>query len=174
MRLFIAIELSGAAREFVRRRARDLAEAAESGRFTAPDNFHITLHFLGESRDLVGAVSAMRRAAVGIRPFTLRIGDYAAFEHSGRKTAILTVDGDLGEANILHQSLSAALEDAGFSLDRRRYTPHVTLGRSVAGDGAMPRGETGPEFTVRSITLFESARGRNGALEYRPLHTERF
>lgn len=174
MRMFIAVELSREARAFVIRRCRELMGVAESGRFTSPDNFHITLCFLGESGDLMGAVGAMKRAVCGIRQFSLYAGEYSAFEHSGRKTAILTVGGDLGELNILHESLVAALTDAGFALERRRYTPHITLARSVTGEARLTEGETGPAFMVRSITLFESARGRDGALRYLPLHTERF
>ena len=98
------------------------------------NNFHITLHFIGESRDLQGAVAAMHEAGRGIRPFTLHLGKYDCFDKGGKKTSFLEVKGQLDELNALYESLQSALYDNGFSRERKRFTPHITLGRNVEHD----------------------------------------
>ncbi|HEX8729741.1 MAG TPA: 2'-5' RNA ligase family protein, partial [Ktedonobacterales bacterium] len=50
-RIFIALALSDAARETLRREERRLARALPAVRFAAPDDLHLTLAFLGEVDD---------------------------------------------------------------------------------------------------------------------------
>ncbi|MBO4848516.1 MAG: RNA 2',3'-cyclic phosphodiesterase [Clostridia bacterium] len=180
MRLFIGIELTPEMRRALGGVSRALRERSCGGRFVPAENLHLTLHFIGESEDLSGAASAMREACRGIRPFTLSLGGYGYFDKTrsgSRKVSLVTVGGDLDELSVLHETLGAALLDRGFALDRRRYVPHITLGRSVEHDElveeelkAVP---VEGSMTVRGITLFESSR-INGKLTYSPLHREYF
>lgn len=141
------------------------------------NNFHITLHFIGESRDLQGAVAAMHEAGRGIRPFTLHLGKYDCFDKGGKKTSFLEVKGQLDELNALYESLQSALYDNGFSRERKRFTPHITLGRNVEHDeiATMELKKLSPNasMTVMGFTLFESRR-EDGKVVYFPLHTEKF
>ncbi|MBR2155733.1 MAG: hypothetical protein IJ941_02195, partial [Clostridia bacterium] len=54
MRLFIAIELPASFKNEVARIQKEVKQMSSGGRFVPRDNFHITLHFIGESEDLVG------------------------------------------------------------------------------------------------------------------------
>ena len=63
MRLFIAIDLPRSFKAEVTRIQKELKQLSCGGRFVPANNFHITLHFIGESRDLQGAVAAMHEAA---------------------------------------------------------------------------------------------------------------
>ena len=72
MRLFIAVELPKAVRNEVGAALKELKMLSSGGRFVQENNLHITLHFIGESNDLAGAVKAMQSAVRGIRPFELR------------------------------------------------------------------------------------------------------
>lgn len=177
MRLFIAIDLPKSFKKEVSRIQQQLKQMSAGGRFVPAENFHITLHFIGESDDLAGAVDAMREAARGIRPFTLHLGKYGCFEKSGSKTSFVEVKGELNELGVLHESLQCALYDNGFSRERKGFTPHVTLGRSVVHDdlvaGEMKALCPNASMTVQGFTLFESVR-REGRMLYLPLHTERF
>lgn len=56
MRLFIAVELPKAVRNEVGAALKELKMLSSGGRFVQENNLHITLHFIGESNDLAGAV----------------------------------------------------------------------------------------------------------------------
>ena len=180
MRLFIAIEISNEMRRELAAMSKTLKGVSTGGRFVPAENMHITLRFIGESEDLAGAVSAMREACRDIRPFTLKLGRYGFFEKTAsgnHRVALVTVEGELNELNVLHESLEAALADCGFPRDHKRYSPHITLGRSVEHDelaaGELQAIPLSAEAAVTGITLFESARV-NGRMVYTPLHRERF
>lgn len=177
MRLFIGIELPRSFRAEVSRIQRELKRRSAGGRFVPEDNFHITLRFIGESNAFAEAAGAMREAARGIRPFELHLGRYDSFEKGDSRTSILRVLGDGAELNALYESLQSALFDRGFSRDRKRFTPHITLGRSVSHTdeayselAALP---VNASMQVGGITLFENAR-RDGRTIYSALHRERF
>lgn len=177
MRLFIAIELPRSFKTEVARIQKELKMRSCCGRFVEQDGFHITLHFIGESDDLGGAVAAMHEAARGIQPFTLHLGKYTSFEKSATRTSLIEVKGELKELNALHESLESALFDNGFSREMKRFTPHITLGRSVEHDdlvdAEMKALAPNASMTVFGITLFESVR-QEGRMIYRSLHKEVF
>lgn len=177
MRLFIAIELPRSFKAEAARIQQELKLKSCGGRFVRQEDFHITLHFIGESTDLAGAAASMHEAARGIRPFTLHLGKYASFERNGSHTSFIEVKGELDELNALHESLESALYDNGFSREMKRFKPHVTLGRSVEYDELaeteMKALSPNASMTVFGITLFESVR-QDGRMLYRPLHKEAF
>ena len=85
--------------------------------------------------------------------------------------------GDLGELTAMHESLESALYDRGFSRERKKFVPHITLGRSVEQDDltAMELKNSiraNASLTVQAITLFESRREK-GEMVYIPLHREK-
>ena len=178
MRLFIAVELPKSFKAEIARIQKEVKQVSCGGRFVPQENFHITLHFIGESDDLVGAVQAMQEAARGIRPFELHLGKYHWLEKNDRgRTSILKVEGNLEELRILHESLESALYDRGFSRDRKKFTPHITLGRNVEQDDLCAEELTGlspnASMSVQGMVLYESTR-ENGRMVYTPLHRERF
>lgn len=177
MRLFIAIELPRSFKQELARVQKEVKQMSCGGRFVPQENFHVTLHFIGESNDLAGAVAAMREAVRGIRTFTLHLGKYDCFDKNGSKTSFLAVKGELDELERLYESLQCALYDNGFSRERKRFRPHITLGRNVEHDelvtAELQRLSPNASMTVQGITLFESAR-QDGKVIYNPLHRERF
>ena len=179
MRLFIAIELSNDMRSELNGISKALRERSCGGRFVPVENMHVTMHFLGETNDLAGAVDAMREACRGIRPFEIRLGGYSFFEKngSGGKTSIVEVKGELNELSILHETLESALADRGFSRDMKRFRPHITLGRSVEHDELVTQElrdiRLGASVRVEGLTLFESVRVK-GNMVYNPLHVQKF
>lgn len=180
MKLFIAIEVSNGMRKELSALSKALRERSCGGRFVPPENFHITLRYIGESDDLAGAVFAMREACRDIRPFTLTLGSYGFFEKTdpgSHRVSLVTVEGELSELEVLRESLDSALYDRGFPRELKRFVPHVTLGRSVEHDELVTAELRGAPLsssvTVTGITLFESERVK-GKQIYTPLHRERF
>lgn len=177
MRLFIAIELPKSFKAELSRIRKEVALLSTDGRFVNESNFHLTLHFIGESKNLVGATSAMREAVRGINSFTLHLGKYSCFEKGRNKTSHVAVLGDLKELNALYESLQSALADEGFSRENKRFTPHITLGRNVEHDELVTQElkalSPNASMMVSSITLFESIRNEK-QMVYNALHRERF
>lgn len=176
MRLFIGIQLPKTFQRELIRLQTLLKDTSRGGRFTPADNFHITLHFIGESGDLSGAALAVEEAVRGIRPFGLHLGRISGFARKEGYTAYVQVLGQLEELNALYESLQAALQEQGFPREQRAYVPHITLGRGVgltAGDltalGEIPANAS---MQVQEITLFESQRQGRGMV-YLPLHRAR-
>ena len=156
LRLFIAIALPPDIRRAAADTAARLRAHGAEGRFVPPENYHITLRFIGESNALCEAAEAMHSAARDCRPFLLRLSDYGAFSgKSESSTGFVTVRDDQGELRRLYETLEAALWERGFDRGRSRLMPHITLGRSITGDTgfACPRNEA---FTAQGMTLYES------------------
>lgn len=157
--------------------AKELRIKSTGGKFVNEDDLHITLHFIGESSDLVGAVSAIKKASQGIRPFLLKPDRYMYTEKSGHKTSFITMKGSLEELMILRESLECALSDYGFAREYRKFSPTVMIGRNVEHDeltySEMQSHKFKTEMTVNGIALFESKKegGRNVFI---PLHREKF
>ncbi len=179
MRLFIAIPLPKSFKKEVSSVQRELRSLSTAGRFVPGGNFHITLHFIGESDDLRAAAAAMHEAARGIRPFNLHLAGYDSFSKKDgeSRTAVLKVGGELGELNALYESLESALFDQGFSREHKRFVPHITLGRNVQyapeNEEKLRTLNMNASLCAQSIVLYESIRERDGMV-YLPVHTEKF
>ncbi len=183
MRLFIAIPLPPDVRRALAGAQQRLRGASAGGRYVPPENFHITLHFIGESSDLSGAAAACEEAVRGIRPFVLRLSGYGSFLRGDARTGFISLSGELAELYRLHETLTAALCARGFPLtgSHKRLTPHITLARNVqhaeevppalsniAGDAAE-----GAAFTANQLVLYESE-NVGGRMQYTPLHKAKF
>ena len=170
-RLFIGIELDAAARGFAARQAEELRGVLD-GSFTARDNYHITLAFLGmrgedELAALRGAVDAAARRAA----FSLCIGGLGSFAKGKRQVVWLGVERTRAlletQAALARELRAAGIDFAGEEV----YCPHITLARNChMSELPVMRAQIG--MRVERITLFESAR-HEGRLMYQPLYSAR-
>ena len=166
MRLFLAVTLPKAVKDQLCGVMEDLRGQIQSGRLTQRENLHLTLLFLGEVAGLDGVCRAVD--AVEAQGFPL------CFSKPGR---FCRPDGDilwLGAAkspalDALHRQLARALGERGISVERRAYTPHLTLGRQVTlGPGYVWEGQrVAPvEVPITRVSVMESLR-EGGRLCYR-------
>jgi 2'-5' RNA ligase len=97
-------------------------------RWIDPENYHLTLRFIGDiddalARDIAGLLGRVQR-----RPFELRLDGLNSF--GGRKpramVAAATPIAPLMELQAEHERL---LQRLGLEPDGRKYIPHVTLAR---------------------------------------------
>jgi 2'-5' RNA ligase len=139
MRTFIAIELPGAVRQRVVARQQAFARLLEGQglasafRWTAADNLHLTLRFLGDTSggqraQIEGALKAIAATAPC---FQLAVGQAGAFPNL-RKPNILWLDftGDLAQLTPLQGQIEAAARAAGFAAETRAFAPHLTIARA--------------------------------------------
>ncbi len=93
------------------------------------EQFHLTLHFLGEQPATVRDHLCEELAAVNWQPFRLSLGQPTVFPTRGRPRGLwLTV---LASAPLtqLHSQCAAALVRRGLVPESRPFTPHLTLAR---------------------------------------------
>ena len=173
MRLFLAIPLPPDILRVVSTARTQLEQFGARGRLVPRENYHITLHFLGETDALVDAADALREAVRDIRPFVLRLGEYGSFKTDGSHTGFISVSCDSDELNRLYESLESALWERGFSKNRGRLTPHITLGRKIEGDEGFALPPFKAAFTANTVVLYES-RSDHGQMIYTPIHREMF
>jgi len=136
-----------------------------------PMQLHITLAFLGEiAEDLLKKVcQATQDIAQKTKPFTITIDATGVFPTSKRPRVLWCgCKGDIRSIEILQKDLQTALETMRFPLEKRPFSPHITLGRirSVLDSAIITEFlrsplESGP-FIVKNITIYESRLLTNG------------
>lgn len=131
-RTFIALDLSEAAREALRRELRRLARALPDVRFVDPASLHLTLAFLGElDDDTLAAVVALSNDVANMAPpFELALADLGVFGPPAAPRVIWAgVGGEMHRLLALHARLADALAAQGFPREQRPFSPHLTLAR---------------------------------------------
>jgi 2'-5' RNA ligase len=124
-RLFVALDLP--------RYHKDAIEAIQRGlpdvRWTDPETLHVTLAFIGEVDNGVFKDAMEALSHVHTRPFPLELKGLGHFPPRGPVRQIwvgVRLDPELGR---LQRRVARALTDVGVKLDKRKFTPHVTVAR---------------------------------------------
>ncbi len=173
MRLFIALRLPEKTKQNLRRSAAQLADFAVSGQFTASDNYHVTLHFLGETdpSSLIYIQSAMDSVKRLPAP-EMAVSQICVMRSANLVCAKYKYGAALTE---LHEALGARLEQDGFTVEHRAYRPHTTLVRKYCF--TLPFSEVtktvsvyNMPFYASDIVLYESVQGKNG-VGYREIYS---
>jgi 2'-5' RNA ligase len=171
MRLFIALDLPADARAALSAWA---AAAAPAGVRRVPaENLHVTVAFLGARGGEEAAAAGALLPAVARPLGELRTA--GALWLPPRRPGVLSVALEAGAAlSALQEELVAGLAAAiGFAPERRRFRPHVTVGRVARGTRIDTRGRLDPpapqlRCESPSLTLYRSHTAPEGA-RYEPL-----
>jgi 2'-5' RNA ligase len=167
VRSFVAVNLSDEVRAALSKAEADLRKAGGDVRWVPPQNFHLTLVFLGnvEQDKLGGIASAIREAVAGVKPFDIEFVGVGGLPRPDRPRVIyVDVKDEGGNLAKLNEKIAAALVTFDVKQEDRRYIPHMTLGRvsSPRGLSALvdaTRKFAGQSFgllTVRSVELMLS------------------
>lgn len=172
MRLFIAIDFSKEEKNNLAKAIVNIKEHAISGNFTPEENLHLTVIFLGETDRLADIKQAMNNVVAS--SFTLSLKDLGRFPRQ---------DGDIywigvGESKILlniYEQLYSSLVTNGFALEKRKFKPHLTIGRKVIIKKELASMDFGitigtMNIDVTKISLMKSERIK-GKLVYTPLYS---
>ena len=145
LRLFIAIPVPEAVRAEIARVQGRLQRESSLGtvRWTRPDQFHITLKFLGDVP--VSQVDDLKKSAAGVcvAASALQLSARGVgFFPNGRSPRVIWagVHDDRGGLNDLHRKLDEALRWLEPKGKAEKFTGHITLGRFKPGHHAsIPR-----------------------------------
>ena len=125
MRLFIALPVTENAWRALAETQEALRRKGARGRFTPPENRHMTLAFLGSVEDPAPVTEAMKRVPVPKAALT-----FDRLTLFGDVLVALYRKNDALEQYA--QALRAALDEAGIHYDRKPFRPHITLCRKTA------------------------------------------
>jgi RNA 2',3'-cyclic 3'-phosphodiesterase len=141
IRTFVAILLPDEVRRALAASVDQLRPVSNDVAWIGPDNFHLTLKFLGavEVDRLPALTETLADAAGGCPSFQLAIRGLGAFPTPARPRVLWAgIDAGAAPAAELAARVDEALAALGFKREARAFSPHVTLGR-VRQPHAQPR-----------------------------------
>ena len=159
MRLFIAVRFTDEVKKALLGTMHDLKQKGIKGNYTAGANLHLTLAFIGETRDKEEVIKAMDR--ISFTPFKLSVRELGTFGD----ILWAGVKGNQGLKGIA-KDVRAQLDASGIPYDRKEFVPHV---RRMGG--TLPKGFPGPkaDMMVSAISLMKSE-NKNGKTVYTEIY----
>ncbi len=99
------------------------------------DITHLTLKFLGDTKeDLVPRITELMDASVeGIEPFEIQFCDTGAFPNLGHMKVVWIGVRNIEKMKLIADFLNDELAILGFKKEKRKFSPHLTLGRVKGG-----------------------------------------
>ena len=180
-RLFIAINLPKNIKEKIREtieRIKENAQLPEDIRWTPPENWHLTLTFLGYQPDeniprITEAIQSTIKNCAGTLKSTEIIFEKLSFAPAEKQPRMIWLSGDKETSknlSIIKNELDNLLNENGvkFKIEHRNFNSHITLARfeplakSEIENIKLPAVEK-LNFRAKSLDLMESHLKRTGA-----------
>jgi len=171
VRSFVAVNLSPEVRTTLASIEERLKERQHRFvKWVEPESIHMTLKFLGNvPQDRIPAIAtAIGTVVEPLTEFSLRLESLGAFPNWQRPQVVwVGVGGELDRLEMIQEHIEEALCALGFPRERRRFSPHLTLGRirdQASGEDRRQFAawtqslnfETGQPVEVRRISLIRS------------------
>jgi 2'-5' RNA ligase len=167
IRLFVALGLPAT----LRSQLALLAGGIPGAKWVPPENYHVTLRFIGEVESWRAQEIDDALAGIRARPFELSLRGLGVFEKGGRISALWVGIEKAEPLIFLQGKIETALQRIGLEPERKRFAPHVTLART---DRAAPEKLIAhvqahnlfraPPVPVESFTLYSSRLGKEQAV----------
>lgn len=166
VRTFICIEISNSISERIGNLQTKLKAIDAQVSWTKPSNIHLTLKFLGavQAARIQNVVGAVQRAVLGINKFEIEISGAGCFP-SSRNPRVLWIGLSEVPAALrqLHSNLEDELDREGFAREKRKFSPHLTIGRLRGPKNAthlaeilIESGFTAERFTASEVIVMRS------------------
>ena len=191
MRLFIAVNFDEQLKQRILAVQNRIRQGVKCGKFPPPENFHLTLVFLGEiPEEYLPKIKAvmMQAASSGGKP---DIAFELVFSHTGffkrgakelwwlgtdsaenRRTPPSRPDG-IAQLEKLQKKLASEFIAHNFLVDSRSFTPHITLGREIQSN-LWPFKTENINIPVRRLSLMRTERITVSQRENKLVYTELF
>ncbi|WP_372634344.1 RNA 2',3'-cyclic phosphodiesterase [Fodinibius sp.] len=173
MRLFIATPLP----ESVRGRLADLKQPIEGVRWQRRSQLHITLKFLGDTREeqlntLINTLSGVHQQV-----FSMKIEGLGCFPQKGHPRILWAGITNAAELMKLQARIEEKCVALGFDPADHSFKPHITLGRARGVTRRDIRSLINqhkqfaiPDVSVKEFVLYESILRSSGAVHKRIEH----
>jgi 2'-5' RNA ligase len=167
-RVFVAVDISFEARRKAAAYIETLRSEFRQIRvgWDKPEKLHLTLKFLGDAdeKQLTQLHEIVEKVSGEISLFKLRISETGVFPNA-RSARVLWIDvkDEAGNLARINDLLETECEKIGFAKEKRKFVPHLTIGRVRepyrAGELAKKHLENTfepVEFEVSEIVIYES------------------
>jgi 2'-5' RNA ligase len=125
-RLFVAIDLP----DRVNHQLVNYAGELHDVRWYGPDDYHLTLKFIGEVEEQTEQNIRKQLDEVRLTPFTVTINRLGYFPPD-RHPRIIWAGFEASESlQALHDDIDERLSEMGVEREKRDFTPHITLGKN--------------------------------------------
>lgn len=176
MRLFIAALLPREIQAGIDEYIKTIRPRCEGVKWERREKLHITLKFLGNVEDSkANQISSALSSLVGNRSsLSMEIQRFGGFPVLSNPRVIFVGLSDNPPLTEIHESINNELEPLGFEKERRKFIPHVTIGRvksKMRVKGTIPP-PARVRFDINEIALMQSVIGREGS-KYYPVHVFR-
>jgi RNA 2',3'-cyclic 3'-phosphodiesterase len=172
-RSFIAVSPANGILHAAQKVIKKLQPIAGDVRWTAPQNMHWTLQFLGDVDvlDVPALSDAVTEAAREVDTFEIEVRGIGAFPAIERPRTLWLGTGEGRQAMIeLQSAIQTRLDDLGYRGEARRYLPHLTLGRvtrstsphTLSEELAMLADFEAGKMIVDEVTVYSSELTREG------------
>lgn len=132
-RIFIALDIPDEVKAMLGRLIKRWRTGPQSTvRWVNPLQLHITLAFLGDiTEELLERVcNAAQGIACATQPFTIAIHSTGVFPRPQSPRVLWCgFRGDIQSIETLQKNIQTALGELGLPIEKRPFTPHITLGR---------------------------------------------
>ncbi len=180
IRSFLAFELPLDIKEIVARVSGEIRRSPLNVRWVHVDNIHLTVIFMGNVKmgDVANIGTEVETVCSRYSSFDVLLREMGVFPNKRNPRVLwLGLDGDLERMSHFRDSLQEQLGPFGIKEEKRRFRPHLTLGRfrkpqkgkSHLNEFIMKYGDlTSPVCSLNELILFQSTLSPKGA-EYTKL-----
>ncbi len=178
VRTFICIELPEEIQDDIAVLQHAIKPMGRGIRWVPPRSIHLTFKFLGDvEQDQLGEIeTAVKEACNQISPFALQVDKTGAFPTFKRPRIYWIGFRSVPDMMLrLQSAIENELCKIGFAKEKRKFTPHLTIGRVKYGDGVREVSHylqnnsfESVSFDVESVIIMKSELSSAGA-KYTPL-----
>jgi 2'-5' RNA ligase len=139
------------------------------------DNYHLTLCFLGDLpiEKIEELTQAAKKYLSNESSLNIHLENIDSYQSASNWTLIAAKTSNTAELDALHSLVVTFAEQAGISIAKEGFSPHVTLGR-LPSQNSFVKPEIWPKIDLYSladaVVLFQSKSGERGSM-YTPLAT---
>ena len=182
IRTFIAVEATASIKTKAAMLVAHLAQTRVNVKWVTEEQMHWTVKFLGEveSNEIPHICERIVSGVSCVGAFDILACGAGAFPNADRpRTLWLGVQQGEEAFVCLHRHIEESLAELGFRRERRRFQPHLTIGRvRRSGEGVAPLAEAlagqvdflAGRMQVRELVVFASRLRRPGPLYQQLCH----
>lgn len=158
---FLAIPIPDRLKQQLADGAENRKEQYKFKSWVFPQDYHITLHFLGgiSSEQLDGINHVLPGFLKSRSPFELRVTHYGIFGETKAPRVFWAGLEQVPAMYDLQEKMGEALSGVGVEIERRPYSPHITLARRWEGEDPfnLPELELAEwTFLVDQVVLYRT------------------